>query len=320
NRMAHLTRQLLAYSRQGAYERTVLSFNDAISEAIALTHKGPASAIEAKLHLQQDLWPVFADPGQLGQLLASLLTNAFEAMEAGAGRLTVLTENIRGKAAWECRLKHHHQGGDYVHLRLTDTGHGIPAEIQPRVFEPFFTTKFMGRGLGLASALGIVQNHGGCISAESAPGQGATFDVYLPRHAATPGDPEPREQPKARAARKILVVDDEETVLALLQSLLTALGYEPIPAESGAQALALFTPQRKNIALAILDIQMEGMDGKQLARELKTIEPGIKVLISSGYDEQTALSGLEHQHYDGFIHKPFWLNDLKAKLQTLLES
>lgn len=319
-RMAHLTRQLLAYSKQGAYERTVLSLNGAISEALALTHKGPASAVEVALNFQQDLWPVFADPSQMGQLLVSLLTNAFEAMAAGGGRLTILTENIPEKAAWECSLKHHHQGGDYVHLRLTDTGHGIPVEIQSRIFDPFFTTRFMGRGLGLASALGIVQNHGGCISFESAPGHGASFDVFLPRHVAAPKDLAPRQQPQEPPARKILVVEDEPAVLALLQTLLEEIGFEPIPATSGAQALALFTPEWKNIALAILDVQMEGMDGKQLARELKTIDPDIKVLISSGYDEQTALSGLEHQYYDGFIHKPYWLNDLKVKLRSLLES
>ncbi len=319
-RMAHLIQQLLAYSRQGAYERTVLSLQDEITKAVALTHKGPASATEVKLNFQQDLWPVFADPGQMSQVLVSLLTNAFEAMEPGGGRLTILTENVGGKAAWECGLKHHHQGGDYVHLRIMDTGHGIPAEIQSRIFDPFFTTRFMGRGLGLASALGIAQNHGGCISVESAPAQGASFDVYLPRHVAASKDLAPQPQPKERPARKILVVEDEAAVLMLLQTLLTELGFEPIPAESGTRALTLFTPERGNIALAILDVQMEGMDGKQLARELKAIEPGIKVLISSGYDEQTALQGLESRFYDGFIHKPYWLDDLRAKLQTLLGS
>lgn len=318
-RMAHLTNQLLAYSRQGAYERTVLSLNEAITETVALTHKGPASSIEVHLNFQEDLWPVFTDPSQMNQLLVALLANAFEAMEAGGGTLDVLTENIPGKTAWECSYMQH-PGGDYVHLRIMDTGHGIPTEIQPRIFDPFFTTRFMGRGLGLASALGVVQNHGGCISFESAPGRGTAFDVYLPRHVATAQDLALRRQPQGRPAKKILVVEDEAAVLAVLQALLRRLGFEPIPATSGAQALALFTTERQNIALAILDVQMEGMDGKQLARELKTIDPDIKVLISSGYDEQTALSGLERRHYDGFIHKPFWLDDLRAKLLPLIES
>jgi PAS domain S-box-containing protein len=319
-RMAHLTRQLLAYSRQGAYEHTVLALNGAVSEAVALTHRGPASAVEVSMSLQQGLWPVIADPGQVTQVLASLLANAFEAMEAGGGRLTVVTENFPGKAAWECGLKHHHPGGDYVRVRMTDTGHGIPAEIQARIFDPFFTTRFVGRGLGLSAALGIVRSHGGCIAVESAPGLGATFDVYLPRHAAPAEAPEPRPRPTARPARKILVVEDEAAVLALLQTMLAELGFASIPAESGAKALALFTAEREDVALAILDVKLEGMDGKQLARELKTIDPGIKVLISSGYDEQTALSGLEKRDYDDFIHKPYWLDDLRARLQMLLGS
>ncbi len=317
-RMAHLTGQLLAYSRQGAYERRELSLNDAVAEAAGLAHPRPASAVEVKAQYQQDLWPVLADPSQISQVLVSLLTNAFEAMETGGGRLSILTENIRGKAAWECSLKHHHPGGDFVHLRIADSGHGIPADIQPRIFDPFFTTRFMGRGLGLSAALGIVRNHGGCISVESAPGRGASFDVYLPAQAAAATDGEPQRRPKAYPARKILVVEDEATVLALLQTLLARLGFEAIPAESGARALALFAAERKDIALAILDIQMEGMDGKQLARELKTIDPDLKVLISSGYDEQTALLGLERRYFEGFIHKPYGLDGLRTALLRLL--
>ncbi len=197
-RMAHLTRQLLAYAKKGDFEQKAVSLNDTVREALHLTHKGRMKTIEVILPLSENLWPVYVDPEQMLQVIIALLTNGFEAMEKSGGSLTVRTSNVTNKDDWECPLGRSHPRGDYVLLSVSDTGPGIPEEMQRRLFEPFSTTKFMGRGLGLAAALGIVQNHNGCISVKRGEGRGAEFQVFLPRYAPEPEAPvrEPRKNKK----------------------------------------------------------------------------------------------------------------------------
>jgi PAS domain S-box-containing protein len=317
-RMAHLTRQLLAYAKQGAYEQKAISLDNAVQEALALAHKGRSSAIEVVLELAPDLWPVLADPGQMKQVLISLLSNAFEAMEDAGGRLIVRGENLGNKEAWECALGHHHPRGEYVRVSVSDTGPGIPPEIQKRIFEPFFTTKFMGRGLGLAAAVGICQNHNGCISLTSEPGGGAAFHIFLPRFRAALE--KKGAGPDTRIKGKILVVENEPQVLSLIRMMLAELGFDALLAENGTDALKLFSEEKNAVRLALLDLQMPGMNGKQLCRELKSLKPGLKVLISSGYDQTTALDAMDACQPDGFIQKPYWIDALREKIRTILSS
>ena len=137
--------------------------------------------------LADGLWPVIGDNGQLGQVIMNIITNAVESLEKTGGRIEIRTENVPGKTSWECPLSQH-PSGDYVHLSIRDTGPGIPRDMRKKIFEPFYTAKFMGRGLGLASALGIVQNHGGCLSVENEQGKSAAFHIYLPRQGGTEAD------------------------------------------------------------------------------------------------------------------------------------
>jgi signal transduction histidine kinase/CheY-like chemotaxis protein len=318
--MAHLTRQLLAYAKGGRYLPEILFLGKPLEEALGLARKGKAADSEAVLDLAQDLAPVFADAGQITQVLINLFTNAFEAMEGGKGKLTVYALNV-WRDAWECTsLRHEHPAGKYVHIRIADTGSGIPPGLHKRIFEPFYTTKFMGRGLGLAAAMGIVQNHNGCISVESEPGRGSVFHVYLP--AAEAPVKESRAgivQTKNTAMQNsILIVDDDPQIRALVESMLERMGKRTHAAGSGAEALEIFKREQNTIVLAILDIQMSGMDGKTLFRKLKELKPQLKVLISSGYDETAALEGLGADGPEGFIQKPYWINALEEKVKELL--
>lgn len=180
-RMADLTRQLLAYAKGGMYQPRAISLNNTIKEALNLTHKGKALGVEVIQDLADELGPVYADPSQMVQVFINLFSNAFEAMENTGGRLIIQSSNAPNKPAWVCPAFHHeHAAGDYVCIRISDTGKGISEDLIKKVFEPFVTTNFFGRGLGLAAVSGIIQNHGGCVTVESEAGKGATFQVFLP--------------------------------------------------------------------------------------------------------------------------------------------
>ncbi|MHB8882184.1 MAG: ATP-binding protein [Thermodesulfovibrionales bacterium] len=181
-RMADLTKQLLAYAKGGMYQPGKLSLNDAVKKALNMAHIEKYQHIETRLLLEEDLWPVFADREQVKQVMINLFTNAFEAMEYSGGCLTVRTINEPDRPSWECvSFKERHPAGDYVHVIVSDTGPGIPQEKLHRIFEPFFSTKFIGRGLGLAAVAGIIQNHHGCVSVRSGAETGTLFDIYLPK-------------------------------------------------------------------------------------------------------------------------------------------
>jgi len=316
-RMAGLTRQLLDYARQGTYEHSKTQLNQVVRHALDATRGRLPARIDVSLALDDGLWPILGDAVQLGQVIVNIVTNAVESMEKTGGRIEVRTENIPGRPAWDCPLSQH-PAGDYVHLSIHDSGPGIPRDMQKKIFEPFYTTKFMGRGLGLASALGIVQHHGGCLSVESEPGKGSTFHLYLPRQtSAVEGD-------AARSARvhlgSVLVLEDEPHVLLLLKSMLTELGYEPLVAVNSADALRIFQEREDKVRLAILDVQLSGQGSMELFRTIKARKPAIKVLISSGYDESTALSGFGKDRPDGFIQKPYWMEMLRDKVLDVLGS
>ena len=180
HKMSDLTTQLLAYAKGGTYKLEKFVLNQLILQAVKITHRGEASRIKIINELDNNLWPVLADPGQMKQMLLNLFTNAFEAMEEKGDTLTVTSMNLTMETDWECAINAVHPAGEYVAIEITDTGPGIPDEIAKLVFEPFVTTKSMGRGLGLAAVTGIVQNHGGCVSLASSP-KGTTFHILLPK-------------------------------------------------------------------------------------------------------------------------------------------
>ncbi len=314
-RMAGLTRQLLDYSRQGSYERATIRLDVIVQSAVDLMRKELPAGVELQEALAAGLWPVIADKSQLGQVIINIITNAVESLEKPGGRIEIRAENVPGKTSWECSLCQH-PSGDYVHLSISDTGPGIPHDMQKKIFEPFYTTKFMGRGLGLASSLGVIQNHGGCLSVESDRGKGAAFHIYLPREGGAETD---RKQQSPVSLGAVLIVDEETRVNPLLKTMLTELGYRPLLAGNTDEALRIARKQKDGIQLAILNVQLSGPGETDLFNKLRTLIPGLKVIISSGYDESTALSGFKEDRPDGFIQKPYWIDALRDKMLEVLQ-
>jgi len=180
HRMSDLTTQLLAYAKGGTYKLDKFVLNSLILQTLKFAHTGTASKIKTAHHLEKDLWPVVADPGQMKQMLVNIFSNAFEAMEEEGGTLTVNSSNKVKESDWECPFNNMHPAGNYISIDISNTGPGIPEKISKQIFEPFYTTKSLGRGLGLAAVAGIVQNHGGCVSIES-NSEGTTFHILLPK-------------------------------------------------------------------------------------------------------------------------------------------
>jgi two-component system cell cycle sensor histidine kinase/response regulator CckA len=179
-KMASLTQQLLTYAGQVRYQPQPLNLNLMLEETLAMLQGKCPPQVQVKRTLNEALWEIEISPAEIRQLLVNLITNACESMAKGGGTLAIRTDNVR-REAWICSRHRQHAAGEYVHLAVSDTGHGMEPEVQRRLFDPFFSTRFMGRGLGLAVAMAIARDRGGCLEVESRPGAGTLVQVYLPR-------------------------------------------------------------------------------------------------------------------------------------------
>lgn len=317
-RMAHLTRQLLAYARGGKYAPLPVNLSPVISQALDMVLQGEnLEELQVTHEVEEELWPVMADLDQMKQALVNVLSNAVEAMNERPAWLGVRAANRYFHENWACSLHHLHQAGAYVQIMISDTGAGIPEDSIERVFDPFFTTKFMGRGLGLAAALGIVQHHGGCIDVRSKAEGGSVFHLYLPKAVIAEETAVPGTRPTKISGDKILVVDDEYNVLDLLNTVFTEDGLEVMTAGGGLEALEIFESNSDDIGIAVVDIQMPDMHGRELYRQMKSIKPDVTVILSSGYDEDTALAGLNIEAGDYFVQKPYRINAILGKVREL---
>ena len=313
---AELTRQLLGFARGGKFEVRPTNLNELIqhtSEMFGRTKK----EITICLTLQKDIWTVDVDHGQIEQVLLNFYVNAWQAMPSG-GNLHLQTAN-------EALDNSYIQAfsvvpGNYVKFSITDTGVGMDSDTQKRVFEPFFTTKEKGRGtgLGLASAYGIIKNHGGFINVLSEKGKGTSFIAYLP--ASTKPAPFDRKVPNAvvKGSGTILLVDDEQMILDVGAQMLENLGYEVLTAPNGKEAVTIFECNQDRIVLVILDMIMPVMGGSETFDMLKSMQPSLKVLLSSGYAVDGQASDILNRGCNGFIQKPFNLETLSRKTNEAL--
>ena len=313
---AELTRQLLGFARAGKYQVKPTDLNLLIEKSTSMFGRAKKEVDIRKL-LQEDLWPSNVDQGQIQQVLLNLYVNAWQAMPGG-GVLTIETRNvsISPSQARELDLKR----GSYVKITVSDTGIGMNEEILQRAFDPFFTTKEKGRGtgLGLASAYGIIKNHDGTIRVYSRVGEGSTFELYLP---ATEKQPAPQESPAQRAKTGsgcILVVDDEEHIVEPTRAMLESLGYEVLTARSGLQAVETVRRHNEKISLMMLDMIMPGMSGNETFVKVKQVNPSLKVLLCSGYSIDGQAREILNCGCDGFIQKPYTLEQLGEKVSSIL--
>ena len=315
--LADLTRQLLAYAKGGKNLNQTVSINAQINDSLHLIYTDKFGDTEMELDLDEDIWPVLGDPAQISQLIMNIIINGFEALENTEGKLIIHTANLTKTEKWECDKRNVHPPGDYVLISVTNTGSTISEELLNKIFEPFFSTKFTGRGMGLAAANGIVQNHNGCISVKSDSAQ-TVFQVFLPREISEKetlmGDSGTSNDIKNL---KILVVDDEHQVLSIIKGLLDHHGCNVLGADKGMEALEIVERHRADLDLVILDIQMPDMSGDKVYTRLKEINPDLKVLISSGLEEYTALKNILLDPKDKFIKKPFRMSDLMLKINEM---
>jgi two-component system cell cycle sensor histidine kinase/response regulator CckA len=317
-RAAELTQTLLGFSRRAALATVPFHLNPAIDEVVRLTRSTLPANIELEVRAQPHLWLVQADAGHINQVLTNLTLNARDALPEG-GKITYQTSHFIPDADYLSSQVESHPG-EYVRLRVRDTGNGIPAELRQRIFEPFFTTKEKGTGagLGLAIVFSIVRQHHGWIVCESDPSSGTTFDLFLPRCQLAPAAPEiPPTSVPAAPREIILLVDDENMIRQLAKTILTKGGYEVFLAENGAVALEVVLAHPGQVALIILDAIMPRLSGRDTLRELARIAPHISVLFSSGYStEQMAVN--EFPQIRGFLPKPYRAEQLIQKVAEIL--
>ncbi len=317
---ADLTRQLLGFARGGKYEVRPTDLNELVKKQNRMFGR-TKKEIVINGKYEENLWSAEVDRGQIEQVLLNLYVNAWQAMPGG-GNLYVETENV---ALDENYIKPFAiEPGRYVKISVTDTGVGMDKATQEKIFDPFFTTKEMGRGtgLGLASAYGIIKNHGGFINVYSEEGHGATFNVYLP---ATGADSmaqiaESREEDEIiRGKETILFVDDENMIIEIAEELLDALGYKVLIARSGKEAIEIYQDNKQRIDLILLDMIMPDMSGSETYDRLQYIDPRVKVLLSSGYSINGQATEILDRGCNGFIQKPFKIKELSQKLREILE-
>ena len=313
-----LTKQLLGFARRGKYLVKATDLNEIIDKSSSLFAR-TKKEIQVHTTLYESIWTVEVDRGQIEQVLLNLYVNAWQAMLDG-GDLYLSTENITLDRSYVKPYKV--EPGRYVKVSLTDTGVGIDKETQKRIFEPFFTTKEMGRGtgLGLASVYGIIKSHGGYINVYSELDQGTTFTIYLPASGKEAVEDLELTADIVKGTGTILLIDDEKMILDVGRELLEELGYTVLPAGSGQEAIDIFQKDRDKIDMIIMDMIMPEMSGSETFDRLKEISPDVKILLSSGYSVDGQATDILRRGCDGFIQKPFNMNQLAERIQKIMPS
>lgn len=311
-----LTRQFFTFAKGGAPIKDILSVANIVGRYSRFALSGTKSTCTSTI--PGDLWPIDADEGQIGQALTNILINADQSMRGG-GDIRIDCENTDLREDDTLPLP----PGKYVKISITDQGNGISEEHLNKIFDPYFTTRGTGRGLGLASAYSIVRQHGGTIAVASIPGSGTTFTLYLPAAetrtpAATAGQPEQLFTGKG----KILVMDDDEVLLQLIETMLKNLGYDVELAVDGRDALAKYAEAQHSsqpFDAVILDLTVRrGMGGRETIAHLIEMDPQARAIVSSGYSDDPAMAAYQEYGFSAVIPKPYRIEDLSAVMQQVL--
>jgi len=322
-RASELCDQMLAYSGRGGFVIEPIDLNQVVKEMVPLLTASISKKARIRYELCEDLPAVKGDITQIRQLVMNLVTNASDAIADETGVITVASGTIQCDRRYldAVSLREPLAEGNYVFLEVADTGCGMDEETRRKIFDPFFTTKFTGRGLGLAAVLGILSGHHGAVDVQSEPGRGTRFKLLLPVLADSEQMPRKasveREETKPLAG-KILLVDDEETVRSAATGLLEAAGFAVRTATSGPQAIEYFRGHSEEIACVILDLTMPQLDGLETLEELCRIRSDVRVILSSGYNEQEIGSRVTEGGPVGFLKKPYDSEQLIGKLSELL--
>jgi two-component system cell cycle sensor histidine kinase/response regulator CckA len=321
-RAAELCKQMLAYSGKGRFAMQYLDLNEVVRETLDLLEVSITKKASLRVESRPRLPHAYADATQIRQVMMNLVINASEAIGDRSGMIRVRTGVLTADAAYfENACGNPEAGpGEYVFVEVSDTGSGMSAETQARIFDPFFTTKFTGRGLGLAAVLGIVRGHKGALKILSEPGKGSTFKFLLPVATIVPR-PQVNQTtnvgPSWKGSGTILVVDDDPTVRAVTSRLVEACGFEVLQAVDGRHGVEVFSEKRNKIRGVVLDMTMPNLNGQEAFQEMRKIQPGVKVLLMSGFSEYTTTTQLNGFSPAGFLQKPFRPEELNQKLKGM---
>ncbi len=320
---ADLCKQMLAYSGKGRFVIRSVDLTETVSEMGRMLEVSVSKKAILNYSLEKGLPAIEADAVQIRQIIMNLIINASEAIGEKSGVISVKTGLMECDSKYLKETQFHGdiEEGAYVYLEIADTGSGMDKATMEKIFDPFFTTKFTGRGLGLAAVLGIVRGHKGGLKVSSEPGKGTTFRVFFPVMLSVQAavTSEKKEEPGAfKGSGTILIVDDDESIRVLCRLLLERIGFDVLSASDGREALDVFNKHHADIRCVILDLTMPHMDGEETFRQLIKIDPDIRVIMSSGYNEQEIAQKISGKGYTGFIQKPYSLNNLTDILKKAL--
>jgi CheY-like chemotaxis protein len=321
-RAGKLTRQLLLFSRRQVMQPRDVDLNDIVKTLANMLQRIIGEDIRLDLHLYSAPLITYADAGMLDQVILNLAVNARDAMPMG-GRLLIESSKRRIDETFS-HTNPDAEPGRYVCLSVTDTGGGIPPEILPRIFEPFFTTKETGKGtgLGLATVYGIVKKHRGWVEVHSKPGQGASFQIFLPASKAARAAKSEIKATKPRGGKEtILLVEDEALVRSITRAVLERYGYRVLEAANGMEALKSWEQMGGPVDLLLTDLVMpEGITGQQLANKLQEQVPNLQIIFISGYSAEIAGRALDLRAGENFLQKPFAPDQLLDTIRNCLDS
>lgn len=322
-RAAELCDQMLAYAGKGKFEIQAIDLNALIEDMFHLLEISSSKNAQLKPSYFPNLPAIEADATQLRQVVMNLVINASEAIGERQGVITLSTgviicDNNYLKGAY--LPEEDVPEGQYVYLEVADTGAGMTEETREKIFDPFFTTKFTGRGLGLAAVMGITRSHKGVMKVDSVFGKGSTFTVLFPstNHAAESLNNDEEFDKKWRGSGVVLLIDDDETMLSVGRLMLEGAGFEVLTAGDGLEGLNIFRLRHREIVCVILDFVMPRLDGPATYRALRRIDKGVRVLLSSGYNEQELPTRFADRTHCRFLKKPYQSSQLLSKIRELL--
>ncbi|MFH0988393.1 MAG: PAS domain S-box protein [bacterium] len=323
DRAADLTKQLLAYSGRGKFNIQEMDLNTLIQENVRLLEVGIPKNVHLNLELSSTPMNVRADIAQMQQVIMNLIINAAEAMEGHIGEIHLRTTRMEihkeELIRWRCN-EIDFQSGDYVVLEVADDGCGMSDEILHKIFDPFFTTKFTGRGLGLAAVLGIILGHGGGLQVESAPAGGTIFRIALASigEVDVPKISERRVPEQKQFHGVILLIDDEKDIRELFADIAADQGFQVLTAQDGEMGIECYKAHQNTVDLVLLDLSMPGIGGEETLHRLQSLNPGVKIILCSGYTAEDAVNRFQQIHPTGFLQKPYnWETVVEMMQQTI---
>lgn len=318
---SELSGQMLAYSGKGNFVVETVYLNDIIEKMKPMFHMSVSRKADLVFHLEENMPCITVDSTQMEQVILNLITNASEAIGSSRGTITVTT----GVESTLPRGNTEPEGTKlpYVFLQVDDTGSGMSDDVRQKLFEPFFTTKFTGRGLGMAVVQGIIEGHKGFIEVSSEEESGSTLKVFIPAvdevgnsRVSTSNSV---DTASTQATAGVLIVDDEKNILFIGRLALKKSGYTVFTADQGERAIEIYKEKRDEIQCVVLDLTMPVMDGVECLRELKILNPDVRVILSSGYNQQDVESRIHSDEIAGYLKKPYGLKALRAVVREVLK-